>query len=508
MKNPKVRIYIRVKLPDGSQPFLDPVWSANRQIKKGWAIIDGTPKHFPGAVYYLRYAREGKRVWERLTDDPEQALAAKQKLDVFHAAVSVDLIQRNVPAPIATATPAPTPAAAQPAASTSAEDSPALKLTGAVDRYKEFLSLANKAPKTRTAYETAIDTFVKQCGDKAISDVTAHDLLRFADHLRKRPNSDRTVANKINYICTFLAHFACDKVMPYEQRPRFVPKEPDAYTQEELAALFAACAPEERFLFQFFLATGFRDQEAAFATWRDVKFDAKEITVRAKKHLGFTPKDHEERTAPLPDALLDSLRARRRERPDSLFILGNGQKPSRHMLRILKRAALRAKLNCGECLTKAKKSCRTHAVCGYWELHKFRRTYATIQHEAGVSAPTLQKRLGHSDLETTLRYLAIAERRSKEAHDKVNLAFGPLLTASVAAESQLGGCGMTRHDEVHKLPRIARYTTESPGIPARAFSHSVSGPSIPKEPEQGVEQEIAPEPPPDGRQHQLGADNP
>lgn len=436
MKNPKVRIYVRVKLPDGSQPFLDPVRSGNQQLKKGWAVLGGKPQHFPSAVYYLRHVRDGKRVWERLTDDPAQAVAAKNKLDVYHAAVAAEVIQSNVPAPVATAasapasplTPAPNP-----------DDKAALSLSEAVKRYKEYLSLSNKASKTRRAYEKAIDDFVEHCGDKAASAVTSDDLLRFAGRLRKRPNSDRTVANKINYICTFLAHFGFDEVMPYQQRPRFVPKEPDAYTQEELTTLFAACDSEERFLFQFFLATGFRDQEAAFSTWRDVKFDVKEIMVRAKPHLGFTPKDHEERVVPLPDALADTLRARRRERPDSLFVCGNGRKVDRHMLRILKRVAFRAGLNCGECLNKKRKSCRAHAVCGYWELHKFRRTYATIQHEAGVSARTLQKRLGHSDLETTLRYLAIAERRSKEARDKVNLAFGPLLTGSGPTEEQIGG---------------------------------------------------------------------
>lgn len=96
MKNPtRVREYARVKLKDGSQPYLDSVWAANRQMKKGRAVHNGTPKHFPHAVYYRRYARPGeKRGWERLTDDPAQAGAAKQQMLVSFA---LGFAQRALP---------------------------------------------------------------------------------------------------------------------------------------------------------------------------------------------------------------------------------------------------------------------------------------------------------------------------------------------------------------------------------------------------------------------------
>jgi integrase/recombinase XerD len=61
-----------------------------------------------------------------------------------------------------------------------------------------------------------------------------------------------------------------------------------------------------------------------------------------------------------------------------------------------------------------------------WGLHKFRKTYATMHSEAGVSAPTIQRWLGHSELPTTLRYLARAEMRSERTRSQGNATFAGL----------------------------------------------------------------------------------
>jgi integrase/recombinase XerD len=58
--------------------------------------------------------------------------------------------------------------------------------------------------------------------------------------------------------------------------------------------------------------------------------------------------------------------------------------------------------------------------CG---VHKFRKTYATLQHENGVSARTIQNRLGHSSLETTLAYLEAASVRSVETRQVIDDTF-------------------------------------------------------------------------------------
>ena len=44
MKEPVVRLKIRVRLPDGSRPFLESVLSANNKLKPLYAIVDGKPQ--------------------------------------------------------------------------------------------------------------------------------------------------------------------------------------------------------------------------------------------------------------------------------------------------------------------------------------------------------------------------------------------------------------------------------------------------------------------------------
>jgi site-specific recombinase XerD len=57
----------------------------------------------------------------------------------------------------------------------------------------------------------------------------------------------------------------------------------------------------------------------------------------------------------------------------------------------------------------------------FW-LHKSGATVATCSLWAGVGLRTVQQWLGHSDMESTMRYLKPA--RSKEVRDNVNEIFG------------------------------------------------------------------------------------
>jgi hypothetical protein len=81
MKAPVVRIKIRVRLSGGSRPFLDPVLAGNKKLKPFYAIVDGKAVHHPEGKYFLRYAKNGKRIWEPIDvgNDPQLALAEREK---------------------------------------------------------------------------------------------------------------------------------------------------------------------------------------------------------------------------------------------------------------------------------------------------------------------------------------------------------------------------------------------------------------------------------------------
>jgi integrase len=165
-----------------------------------------------------------------------------------------------------------------------------------------------------------------------------------------------------------------------------------------------------------------------YVTWSDVDFHAKKIGISEKLNMGFSPKDKEEGNGvPVPDYLIARLRARRDRYPNSrlIFPLPEG-KPDGHMLRTLQELAFKAGLNCGCCYTRNGKCCKDATICHRWGLHKFRRTFATMHHEGGESARTIQRWLRHSSLEITLRYLAGADDKSEKTRSRVNNTFAGL----------------------------------------------------------------------------------
>jgi hypothetical protein len=49
--SPVVRIKLRVRLPDATRPYLNPVFSANKKLKPGYALVDGKrPSTSPTAI--------------------------------------------------------------------------------------------------------------------------------------------------------------------------------------------------------------------------------------------------------------------------------------------------------------------------------------------------------------------------------------------------------------------------------------------------------------------------
>jgi integrase/recombinase XerD len=171
--------------------------------------------------------------------------------------------------------------------------------------------------------------------------------------------------------------------------------------------LFAACDAEERLWYEFFMMTGEREQEVMYTYWTDINFKASIVRVSHKPERGWTPKAYKEREIPIPAKLATSLRAwkAKAEKTCDLVFPTSGCKVKMNFLDDLKAVAQRAEQNPEE----------------FW-LHKFRATFATRCLWAGVDLRTVQQWLGHSDMESTMRYLKPS--RSQQVRDKVNEIFG------------------------------------------------------------------------------------
>jgi integrase/recombinase XerD len=399
LANLNATLFLRIRTTDGKRRVASPVYTANHKLKRLFATVDGKAEYHPEGIYYLRFYDGDRQVWERVGKDTDAAIAAQfrreQTLRARAAGLQVNEEPKEVRIPLEFA-------------------------------IENFLSDVKTQRSVQSAkhWSWLLSRFRENCEKIYLDEIERRDIIQFMAFFRTRGSAPRTVYNNIQSILTFFRRNGIDKLLISADMPRFVEKKVAAYNEIELKALFAAANDEERLAYQFFLYSGGREREVSYATWRDIDFQSKTFTITAKPDLGFTPKDFEERSVPLPDALVDALHERRRLYPDSRLIFTNKVGGVEgHFLHRLKRLALRAGLNCGHCVNKKGLSCKKHPVCDNWELHKFRKSFATIHHESGVSARTLQAWLGHSDLETTIAYLATADMRSDRMRAAVNNSF-------------------------------------------------------------------------------------
>ena len=365
-------------------------------------------------------------------------------------------VQSGTPTPLAVAptsvparhpkvSPLPFAAPAQPQASVQAAPSSQQKtIAEAVDSYLATVKPPQREPATYNEYKNVLETFRDTCKKTYLREVDRDDLLAFRVHLFSVGNEARTVFNRMGIVTQLLKRNRITGLLEKGDKPKYVEGLREMYPPEELEALFRVCNADEKVLYTFFLLTGERDKEVRYTTWDDINVERRKVRVTAKKHLGFKPKDKEEREIPVPSTLIDALmeykqRQRGPNRHNLVFPTSNGR-PDKKFENKLKRIARRHNLNCGRCLSRFGNKCSDGPHCGKWYLHKFRHTYATTTLENGCHIRELQEWLGHSDLETTMNYLKFVYRKDLQQQlDKgamAKLAALSLGTASLADVSK------------------------------------------------------------------------
>ena len=176
--------------------------------------------------------------------------------------------------------------------------------------------------------------------------------------------------------------------LPYAKQPSRLP---EILNQEELARLFATATNlKHRALLMTAYAAGLRSSELIHLRGADI--DSGRMLLRVNQGKG-----NKDRTVPLSPKLLKELRDYwRRTRPvDILFPSRNGRHLSRkgpyYIYRTTKRKA---------------------GIKKPGGIHTLRHCYATDLLEAGVALQTIQRRLGHTSVRTTMTYLKLAQDRN------------------------------------------------------------------------------------------------
>jgi integrase len=380
--NREVNLTKRIKTPSGLR-YCPVVLSANGRVKPDVVLINGKEDRHPKGAYYIEWREGTKRVRVSVGKDAADAnarrLRKESELNAVNNGVAV------VP---------------------DGKQNGHRALNTAVVEYLADVKLTHK-PRSYAAYQTALNYFLESCHKPNVEDIERRDLLKFSAFLRDdKHQAPRTVYNKFEHVMTFLKAQGVGGLVKKNDWPRFTEEEPEIYEREELDTLFKACDREERLWFEFFLMTGMREQEVMYIYWSDVNFTASTVKVSHKPDRAWTPKAYKEREIPIPAKLVKDLRTWKgqADKTCGLVFPTAGCKPKLDFLDCLKAVAERAKL----------------VQDNFW-LHKFRATFATRCLWAGVDLRTVQQWLGHSDMESTMRYLKPS--RSQQVHEKVNEIF-------------------------------------------------------------------------------------
>jgi integrase len=382
LANREVNLTKRVQTPHGWR-YCRVVLSANGRVKPDIAVVNGKEERHPEGAYYLEWRDGAKRIRFSVGKNAADAGARCQRKEA-----ELNALNNGV-----TVVPDDGQNGHRSLAATVAEFLDETKLT--------------KKPKTHSAYSTALNYFLESCRKLHVEDIERKDLLKFSAFLRdEKDQAPRSVYNKFEIVMMFLKAQGLRSLVGKNDRPRFVEEEPEAYEKEELDTLFAKCDAKERLWFEFFLMTGMREQEVMHCFWGDINLARGTVTVRYKPEYGFSPKNYREREIPIPAKLVTSLKVEKEKRDKTcgLVFPTAGCRPKLDFLDTLKAVAERAKLD----------------KQNFW-LHKFRATFATWSLWAGVDLRTVQQWLGHSDMESTMRYLKPS--RSQHVREKVNEIF-------------------------------------------------------------------------------------
>jgi len=362
--NKRAHVTKRVRTARGWR-HCEVVLAANGRIKPDWVIVAGTPEHHPEGSYYLEW-REGKKrrrvvMGKDAQDAHGQRLRKEAELNAANVGVTVVPSDRST------------------------------RIDDAVTLYLRDKRVTRRSG-THGAYRLALENFTSSLGVKrCMQEITAADLVAFQAYLRDQGLSADTIASRYAAVITFLR--ASGIALNKHDRPRVTKKLVEVYSEEQLEQFFAECEDSERVLFEFFLMTGFRKSEVVYCEWSDVDLKRRTVAARSKPEHGL--KDYEERTVPAAARLIESLTRWRKQSTGTLVFPNKNGKPQKHrthLLEVCKRIATRAGLDPDD----------------FW-LHKFRSTFATECLRRGADLVTVQRWLGHSDIETTARYLVHAE---------------------------------------------------------------------------------------------------
>lgn len=174
-------------------------------------------------------------------------------------------------------------------------------------------------------------------------------------------------------------------------------KLPRVMSVESVKRLLRACDLYSKALFSLLYDLGLRSFETCNIRWRDIDFDRRMVHIKKGK-------GGKDRVVPISGGTLQVLRVYRKNYPGTglVFTQFDSDRP-------IDNRFIRIRLK--EALEKA-------GLDTTFTVHSLRHTHATHLLERGEDIQTVQQRLGHSSVQTTMVYLHVARL---ERHNCISL---------------------------------------------------------------------------------------
>lgn len=286
------------------------------------------------------------------------------------------------------------------------------------------------SPTTYQFYSRNINEYILPFfGKTALEDITAMQVQQYIQHLLKKQAKTRgvnqsegnlspsTVRRYLTVLKSILKQAVKQELIsdnPARSDRLTLPKQPkpkiEIFTKQEAAQILAALELETlqfQVLIQLAIYTGARRGELVALRFSDFDFDNLKVTIertaiklKGEEPTTKMPKDYETRTIAISPTCINLVQQLRKEKNNNgwLFTKWNGgemmnpQTPTRQFSNFLKKHGIKHR-----------------------KFHALRHTSATLLLYSGINIKQVQARLGHSDIETTNKYLHCIEEADEQA---------------------------------------------------------------------------------------------
>ena len=280
-------------------------------------------------------------------------------------------------------------------------------------KHLSALKRQGKADKTIDAYARAVRRLADSV-EPPINQLSTDDLKSFFTSLIDT-HSWSTVKLDLNGLRFFYKH-VLDKELPWLDivKPPKVQSMPDILTPDEIARIIHQTHDLRLQSFWFITySMGLRLSETLNMTVSDI--DRERHTVHVRQGKG-----RKDRFVILPQLSLAVLqRLWCSHRHPSLLFPSKAVTNSAHASKTMHRGTIQ------RAFSKARKRCEINK---HVSIHSLRHSYATHLIEAGLNLRSLQQQLGHSDPQTTARYVHLTEKSQQNSAELINHTINILAT--------------------------------------------------------------------------------